>query len=58
MLFRSIEFMADHNYTAHLKRIGIPDIFIEHGTTEELNRDYGLDQQGIYQTVKTFMLKE
>ncbi|MBW8332514.1 MAG: 1-deoxy-D-xylulose-5-phosphate synthase [Prolixibacteraceae bacterium] len=53
-----IEFMADHNYAAHLKRIGIPDIFIEHGTTEELNREYGLDQQGIYQTVKAFMLKE
>ena len=53
-----IEFMSDHNYSSHLKRIGIPDIFIEHGTTEELYREYGLDQQGIYRTVIAFMLKE
>lgn len=53
-----LEFMADHQYSANLKRIGIPDKFVDHGTTEELNRDYGLDQQGIYETVKAFMLKE
>ncbi len=53
-----LEFMADHQYSAHLKRIGIPDKFIDHGTSEELNREYGLDQHGIYQTVKAFMLKE
>jgi 1-deoxy-D-xylulose-5-phosphate synthase len=53
-----LEFMADHEYSSDLKRIGIPDKFIDHGTTDELYRDYGLDQQGIYQTVKSFMLKE
>ncbi len=53
-----LEFMADHRYNVPLKRIGIPDKFVDHGTTEELNRDYGLDQQGIYKTVKAFMLKE
>jgi 1-deoxy-D-xylulose-5-phosphate synthase len=53
-----LEFMSDHQYSAHIKRIGIPDKFIEHGTTEELFREYGLDQQGIYQTVKIFMQKE
>jgi 1-deoxy-D-xylulose-5-phosphate synthase len=53
-----LEFMADHQYNSELKRIGIPDKFIDHGTTDELYRDYGLDQQGIYQTVKSFMLKE
>jgi 1-deoxy-D-xylulose-5-phosphate synthase len=49
------EFMTDHQYGAHLQRIGIPDQFIDHGTPEELYREYHLDQQGIYQTIKAFM---
>ncbi|MEC8273766.1 MAG: 1-deoxy-D-xylulose-5-phosphate synthase, partial [Bacteroidota bacterium] len=27
-----IEFMADHNYQAQIKRLGIPDKYVEHGT--------------------------
>lgn len=53
-----LEFMADHRYGAEIKRIGIPDKFVDQGTTEELYRDYGLDQQGIYKTIKAFALKE
>jgi 1-deoxy-D-xylulose-5-phosphate synthase len=53
-----LEFMSDHNYNARLNRIGIPDKFIDHGTTDELYRDYGLDQQGIYKTIKAFLLEE
>ncbi len=53
-----LEFKSDHRYNARLKRIGLPDQFIDHGTTEELYRDFGLDQQGIYKTVKAFMLEE
>jgi 1-deoxy-D-xylulose-5-phosphate synthase len=53
-----LEFMADHQYNSVIKRIGIPDHFIDHGTTDELYRELGLDQQGIYQTIKTFLLKE
>ena len=53
-----LEFMADHQYSVPLKRIGIPDKFIDHGTTEELYRDYGLDQQGIYKTAKSFIHKD
>lgn len=53
-----LEFMADNQYSVPLKRIGIPDKFIDHGTTEELYRDYGLDQQGIYKTAKAFMHKD
>jgi 1-deoxy-D-xylulose-5-phosphate synthase len=51
------EFMTDHQYAVRLKRIGVPDQFIDQGTPEELNRECGLDQQGIYQTVKTFVQK-
>ena len=51
------EFMTDHQYFIHLKRIGIPDKFVDQGTPEELYRECGLDQQGIYQTIKAFMQK-
>ncbi len=52
-----LEFMADHGYSVNVKRIGIPDVFVDHGTPEELHREYGLDQQGIYLAAKSFMLK-
>lgn len=51
-----LEFMADHKYAGNIKRIGIPDKFIDHGTPEELHREYGLDQQGIYLTAKSFVM--
>jgi 1-deoxy-D-xylulose-5-phosphate synthase len=30
-----------------VRRLGIPDVFVEHGTQEELRRKYGLDAEGI-----------
>lgn len=53
-----LEFMADHEYNVHVERIGIPDKFVDQGSPEELYREYGLDQQGIYKTVKAFVLQE
>ena len=32
------EFMCEHGYTPRIKRIGIPDAFIEHGSIPELFR--------------------
>jgi 1-deoxy-D-xylulose-5-phosphate synthase len=52
-----LEFMADNNYSANLKRIGIPDQFVDHGTPEELHREFGLDQQGIYLAAKRLLIK-
>jgi len=52
-----LEFMADNQYCSVLKRIGIPDKFVDHGTTDELYRELGLDQQGIYLTLKSFLQK-
>ena len=45
-----LEFMADHNYQATILRLGIPDRFVEQGTQQELMRDCGYDQKGIYET--------
>jgi len=53
-----LEFMSDQRYHARLERLGIPDQFIDHGSPEELHRDYGLDQQGIYRSAKAFALQE
>jgi 1-deoxy-D-xylulose-5-phosphate synthase len=52
-----LEFMADHEYQVHVDRIGIPDQFVEHGSPDELYREFGLDQQGIYRTAKSFVLQ-
>jgi 1-deoxy-D-xylulose-5-phosphate synthase len=34
--------------TAHIRRLGIPDRFIEHAERDELLADLGLDESGIY----------
>ena len=46
-----IEFMADHNYAAEVKRLGIPDAVIEHGEQIELHAECGFDPAGIEKTV-------
>lgn len=46
-----LEFFADNNYTVKVKRLGIPDMFVEHGTPEELYKLLGLDSDGIAQTI-------
>ncbi len=47
-----IEFMADHNYQAQIKRLGIPDKYVEHGTQAELWRECDYDTQAIIETVQ------
>ena len=49
-----IEFMADNNYSLQIKRIGIPDEFIEQGTIPELFRLCGMDAQGIAEAIRSF----
>ncbi|HKL02586.1 MAG TPA: 1-deoxy-D-xylulose-5-phosphate synthase, partial [Cryomorphaceae bacterium] len=36
-----LEFMADHGYSAQVKRLGIEDKFFEHGSQEELYQEAG-----------------
>ena len=42
-----LEFMVDNEYTAKVKRLGIPDRLVEHGTQLELQHECGFDPQGI-----------
>jgi 1-deoxy-D-xylulose-5-phosphate synthase len=46
-----LEFMADHQYTAEVKRLGIPDKIVEHGEQLELHSESGFDPDSIEQTV-------
>ncbi len=46
-----IEFMNDNGYKATVKRLGVPDKFIEQGTPEELMRLCGYDTEGIVNAV-------
>jgi 1-deoxy-D-xylulose-5-phosphate synthase len=50
-----IEFMADNNYTAEVRRLGIPDRIVEHGEQIELHRECGFDPEGIEKTVIELM---
>jgi 1-deoxy-D-xylulose-5-phosphate synthase len=50
-----LEFMAQHNYKAAVKILGIPDEIVEHGTPKELYRECGYDAQAIVETVRTMM---
>lgn len=43
-------------FNVRLKRLGIPDIFVEQGDTNELRRIYGLDEDSILKTVYHLLL--
>tara|TARA_B100000900_G_scaffold412430_1_gene434199 strand:- start:7823 stop:9751 length:1929 start_codon:yes stop_codon:yes gene_type:complete len=47
-----LEFMADHNYQAEIKRLGVPDEFIQHGTQAELWRECNYDVQAIEEAIQ------
>lgn len=52
-----IEFMCDNTYTSNVKRLGIPDKFIDQGTPQELYKECGFDVEGIIKEVKTLVKK-
>jgi 1-deoxy-D-xylulose-5-phosphate synthase len=53
-----IEFMSDNGYAAKIKRLGIPDYFVEHGTQEELIAECGFDSDGIEKAVREMIGNE
>lgn len=46
-----IEFMAANGYTPLIHCIGIPDTFVEHGTTEQLYKICGMDKDTVLGTI-------
>ncbi len=46
-----VEFMVDQGYHSRVKRLGVPDRFIEHGTQDQLYDECGFGKQGIKDSV-------
>lgn len=50
-----LEFMADHGYQAQVKRLGIPDEIIEHGSQDQLYTECGYNVDGIMAAAKELL---
>lgn len=50
-----MEWMSDHGYQPHIKRLGIPDKFIEHGKVSELQAIVGIDQASIKKVIQEML---
>ncbi len=48
-----LEFMSDNDYSAQVKRLGIPDEFIEQGSIQELHAECGYDVNGIFNLIES-----
>ncbi|MEJ1239156.1 1-deoxy-D-xylulose-5-phosphate synthase [Chryseolinea sp. T2] len=53
-----LEFMADHQYHANVRRLGIPDRVVEHGEQHELHHETGFDAEGIERAVMAMLNTE
>ena len=47
-----LEFMVDNGYNSEVKRLGIPDRIVEHGTQPELWNECGYDAKAIVDVVR------
>ncbi|MBK7709970.1 MAG: 1-deoxy-D-xylulose-5-phosphate synthase [Bacteroidales bacterium] len=52
-----VEFKSDNGYEAEVRRLGIPDYFVEHGTQDELYRECGYDAEGIEIAIREMIVK-
>ena len=50
-----IEFMSENGYHARIRKLGIPDRYIEQGTIAELHHECGYDVEGIMDAVKKIL---
>lgn len=49
------ELLARENLPCSVLNLGLPDKFIEHGAPQKILANYGLDSQGIIQTIRAHM---
>jgi 1-deoxy-D-xylulose-5-phosphate synthase len=47
-----LEFMAENNYSSHVKILGIPDAIVEHGSPKELYNEVGIDANHIAEVIR------
>lgn len=53
-----IEFMSDNGYNSEVRRLGIPDYFVEQGTQDELYRECGFDREGIEIAIREILIRK
>ena len=46
-----MEYMADNGYTPIIRRLGLPDRFIEHGSTPQLLHLCHIDEDAVISTL-------
>jgi 1-deoxy-D-xylulose-5-phosphate synthase len=51
-----MEWMSDHGYQPHIKRLGLPDKFVEHGKVSELQAIVGIDKESIKETINHLLI--
>jgi 1-deoxy-D-xylulose-5-phosphate synthase len=49
-----LEWFNDNGYNVKVVRLGIPDVFVEHGTQKELYAECGFDIDNIYKTAMKY----
>lgn len=47
-----LEYMSDHNLTPSVKRLGLPDQFMTHGTVAQLQHIAGIDEESIIEKLR------
>jgi 1-deoxy-D-xylulose-5-phosphate synthase len=50
-----IDFMSENGYSAKIKKLGIPDYYVEQGTIAELQHECGFDKDGIVAALKEML---
>ena len=50
-----IDFMSENGYSAKIKKLGIPDYYVEQGTVAELHHECGFDKEGIVSALKEIL---
>lgn len=50
-----LEFFADNNLSVKVKRLGLPDSFVEHGLPDQLYGLVGIDTEGILKVIKEML---
>ena len=46
-----LEWMSEHGYAPAISRLGLPDIFVEHGKVSELQAIVGIDKDSIIKAI-------
>jgi 1-deoxy-D-xylulose-5-phosphate synthase len=53
-----VEFMCDNEYNSEVRRLGIPDYFVEQGTQDELYKECGYDAEGIEVAIREVLVRK